>query len=115
MLSAAGDCDDANTTRVKTAWKKFKELLSVLLSRHLSHKTQGHVYSTCVQSAMLHVSETWLLTKPDFQRLQHSDRGMIRQIYNVKPDDVATTSSSKLLEILGLKDLDLILKDIVYQ
>ena len=30
MLSAAGGCELSTTTRVKTAWKKFKELLPVL-------------------------------------------------------------------------------------
>ena len=35
MLSAAGDCELSTTTRVKTAWKKFKDLLPVLSSRHL--------------------------------------------------------------------------------
>ncbi|RUS81963.1 hypothetical protein EGW08_010278 [Elysia chlorotica] len=111
MLSAAGGCDLATTTRVKTAWKKFKELLPVLLSRHLSYKTRGHVYSTCVQSAMLHASETWPLTKPNLQRLQRNDRAMIRQICNVKPEDVATTRSNELLTLLGLEDLNLILKE----
>ncbi|RUS86452.1 hypothetical protein EGW08_005767 [Elysia chlorotica] len=49
MLSAAGGCDLATTTRVKTAWKKFKELLPVLLSRHLSYKTRGvqHLCAEC--------------------------------------------------------------------
>ncbi|RUS80290.1 hypothetical protein EGW08_011974 [Elysia chlorotica] len=111
MLSAAGGCDLATTTRVKTAWKKFKELLPVLLSRHLSNKTRGHVYSTCVRSAMLHASETWPLTKPNLQRLKRNDRAMIRQICNVKPEDVATTRSNELLTLLGLEDLNLILKE----
>ena len=35
MLSAAGGCELSTTTCVKTAWKKFKELLPVLSSRHL--------------------------------------------------------------------------------
>ena len=39
MLSAAGGCELSTTTHVKNAWKKFKELLSVLSSRHLSFKT----------------------------------------------------------------------------
>ena len=43
MLSAGGGCEMAVTTRVKTAWKKFRELLPVLTSRHLSYKTRGHV------------------------------------------------------------------------
>ena len=51
MLSAAGGCELSTTTRVKTAWKKFKDLLPVLSSRHLSFKTRGRVYSSCVRSA----------------------------------------------------------------
>ena len=98
MLSAAGGCELSTTTRVKTAWKKFKELKPVLSSRHLSFKTCGLVYSTCVRSAMLH-------------RLQRNDRAMIRQTCNVKPQDTATIRSIELLARLGIKDLDLILKE----
>ena len=111
MLSAAGGCELSTTTRVKTAWKKFKDLLSVLSSRHLSFKTRGHVYSSCVRSAMLHASETWPLTKPNLQHLQRNDRAMIRQICIVRPRDIATTRSNELLVQLGIEDLDLILKE----
>ena len=108
MLSAGGGCEIAVTTRVKTAWKKFRELLPVLTSRHLSYKTRGHVYSACVRSAMLHASETWPLTKRNLQRLQRNDRAMIRQICSIKPEDVATVRSSELLAKLELEDLNLI-------
>ena len=106
-----GDMLSAATTRVKTAWKKFKDLLPVLSSRHLSFKTRGRVYSSCVWSAMLHASETWPLTKPNLQRLQRNDRAMIRQICNVRPQDIVTTRSNELLVRLGIEDLDLILKE----
>ena len=46
MLSAGGGCEIEVTTRVKTAWKKFRELLPVLTSHHLSYKTHGHVRIT---------------------------------------------------------------------
>ena len=105
MLSAGGGCETTVTTRVKTAWTKFKELLPVLTSRHLSYKTRGHVYSSCVRSAMLHASETLPLTKTNVQR---NDRAMIRQICSIKPEDVATVRSNKLLA--KLEDLDLILR-----
>ena len=111
MLSAAGGCELATITRVKSAWKKFKELLPILSSRHLSYKTRGRVYSTCVRSAMLHASETWPLTRLNFQRLQRNDRAMIRWICNVKPEDMATVQSNTLLERLGLESLDLILRE----
>ena len=84
MLSAGGGCEIAVTTRVKTAWKKFRELLPVLTSRHLSNKTRGHVYSS------------WPLTKTNLQRLQRNDRAMIRQICSIKPEDVARVRSSEL-------------------
>ena len=111
MLSAAGGCELSTTTRVKTDWKKFKDLLLVLSSRHLSFKTRSRVYSSCVRSAMLHASETGPLTKPNLQRLQRNDRAMIRQICNVRPQDIVPTRSNELLVRLGIEDLDLILKE----
>ena len=83
----------------------------VLYADDLSFKTRGHVYSSCVRSAMLHGSETWPLTKPSLQRLQRNDRAMIRQICNVKPQDNANIRSTELLARLGIEDLDLILKE----
>ena len=106
MLSAVGGCELSTTTHVKTTWKKFKDLLPVLSSRHLSFKTRGCVYSSCVQSAMLHTSETWPLTKPNLQRLQQNDRAIIRQICNVRPQDIVTTRSNELLVQLGIENLD---------
>ena len=111
MLSAAGGCELSITTRVKNAWKKFKEPIPVLSSCHLSFKTRGRVYSSCVRSAMPHASETWALTKPSLQHLQRNDRAMIRQICHVKPQDIANIRSTELLAWLGIEDLLLILKE----
>ena len=82
MLSVAGGCELATTTHVNTAWKKVKELLPFFSSRHLSYKTHGCVYSSCVRNVMLHASETWPLTRPDLQRLQRNDRAMITQSHD---------------------------------
>ena len=111
MFSAAGGCELSTTAHVKTTWKKFKDLLPVLSSRHLSFKTCGRVYSLCVRSTMLHASEPLPLTKPNLQHLQRNDRAMIRQICNVRPQDIVTTRSNELLARLGIEDLDLILKE----
>ena len=111
MLSEAGGCELPITTRVKTAWKTVKDLLPDLSSLHFSFRTRGRVYSSCVQSAMLHTSETWPLAKPNLQPLQRNDRAMIRQICNVRLQDIVTTRSSELLVQLGIEDLDLILKE----
>ena len=100
-----------NPKNLDESYKKFKELKPVLSSRHLSFKTCGRVYSWCVRSAMLHASETCPVTKPCLLRLQRNDRAMIRQVCNVKPQDIASIRSTELLAQLGIEDMDLILKE----
>ena len=97
-------------TRLQVIKWMYKEMLPVLSSHHLSFKTHGCVYSSCVWSAMLHASETWQLTKPNLC-LQRNDRAMIRQVCSVKPQDIVTTRSNELHARLGVEDLDLILKE----
>ena len=90
--------------------KKVKELLPVLSSRHLSFKTHGRMYSSCVLSAMLHASETWPLSKPNLQRLQRNDRA--DQTYlQCQAARHCHHRSNELLGRLGIEDLDFILKE----
>ena len=105
----AGGCELATTTSVKNAWKKFKKLLPVFSSHHLSYKICGRVYSSCVWNGMLHASETGPLTMPDLQHLRHN-RAMIRQICTVKSENVATVRSNEMLARLEI-DLDVILRE----
>ena len=60
---------------------------------------------------MFHASEAWPLTKPDLQRLRHSNRVIIRHIFNVMPDDLATDRSNKLLAQLVVDYLDVIQRE----
>ena len=54
MLSTGGGCEITVTTHVKPARKKFRELLPVLTSCHLSYKTRGHVYNSCMPVKLGH-------------------------------------------------------------
>jgi len=58
MLSASAGCSLAIITRCCTAWGKSKKLLPILTSKHISLTVRGKVFDTCVQSALLHGSET---------------------------------------------------------
>ena len=51
------------------------------------------------------------LTKPNLQGLQRNDRANIKQICNVRLQDIVNTMSNELLARLGIEDLDLILKE----
>jgi len=58
MLDADGGCDSAVTTRVRSAWIKFREYLPILTGKGFSLKQKGKVYATCVRSCLMHGSET---------------------------------------------------------
>ena len=98
----AGGCDSAIAGRCCAAWGKFRKLLPLLTSRHISPKSRGQVYSSCVRSAMLHGSETWGPNASELQRLCLNDRSMVRWICGVSAHD--DIPSDQLLEKLGQTD-----------
>ena len=103
MLCAGGGCKLAIVTRCSTAWGKFKRLLPILTSKHVSLRTRGKVFNACVRSALLHGSETWAPTAPDLQRLRWKDRSMVRWICRVRDDD--KVSADTLCAMLGVQEV----------
>ena len=80
-------CFDATTARIRSAWKKFRDLLPILTCRGLSLKSRGYAYNACVHSVLLHASEVWAATQEYVSRLNCNDMMMIRWICFVKLRD----------------------------
>jgi len=59
MLSVDGDADAAVQARIRLGWNKFRQLVPLLTNNDVSLIMRGRLYSSCVQSSMLHGSETW--------------------------------------------------------
>ena len=87
MLSVGGGCELAAITRCNCAWGKFQQLLPLLTNRQVHILTRGKVYSSCVRSVMLHVSETWAMKADTLNPLRRNDCAMIHWICNVKAKD----------------------------
>ena len=104
MLSATDGCELTTTTCENCLEEVQGAATSSLFPLPLFQDTWPRVQ--LMWSAILHASETWPLTKPNLQRLQRNDRAMIRQICNVKIQDIVTTRSNELLVRLGIEDLD---------
>jgi len=58
-----GYADAAVETRIRIGWNKFRQLVPLLTNKDVSLKVRGRLYSSCVQSNMLHGSETWPVRK----------------------------------------------------
>ena len=63
MLSAEEDDDAAVEARIRVGWNKFRQLVALLMNKDISLIRYGKLYSSCVQSSMLHGSETWPVRK----------------------------------------------------
>jgi len=60
MLSVDGNADAAVENRIRIGWNKFRQLVPLLTNKDICLKVRGRFYSSCVQSSMLHGSETGL-------------------------------------------------------
>ena len=59
MISAGGVARESSVARIRSGWKKFRELLPLLTSRVFSLHMKGRVFEACVRSVVLYGSETW--------------------------------------------------------
>ena len=100
MIGAGGGAGEAARARVRCAWSKFRELAPVLTSRGASLKVKGKVYRTCVQRVMVYGSETWPMKVEDVQRLERTERMMVRWMCGVRLNN--RISSEELNGRLGI-------------
>ena len=94
----------ATTARIRSAWKKFRHLLSILTCCGFSLKSRGYAYNACVRSVLLYASETWAATQEDVSRLNRNDMMMIRWICSAKLRD--KVPSEELRSRLGLGSIE---------
>ena len=59
VLNGEGGASMVSINRVRSGWKKFRELSGVLTIKKVVLRLKGRVYAACVRSAMLYGSETW--------------------------------------------------------
>jgi hypothetical protein len=101
MIGAGGGAEEASRARVRSAWAKFRELAPILTSRGASLKVKGRVYKACVQRVMVYGSETWPVKAEDMQRLQRTERMMVRWMCGASLKD--RKSSDDLNRRLGVE------------
>ena len=64
--------------RIWIGWNKFRQLEPLLANKDVSLIMRGRLYSSSVQSHMLHGSETWPVRKENEMALQRADMRMVR-------------------------------------
>ena len=103
-MCAGGGCQRAITTRIRCAWGKFRELLPLLTSKSISFLRRGQLFNACVRRALMRAAECWATTKKDMDRIQRTDRSMMRWMCGVRLSDRVRVIS--LLQKLNLPSIE---------
>ena len=86
-MSGDGDADAAVQTRIQTGWNTFRQLVPLLTNKDISLIARGRLYSSCVQSSMLHESETWPIRKANEVAFQPAEMRIVRWMCGIKLQD----------------------------
>ena len=106
ILGQSGRCVNAVTARIRSAWKRFRELMPILTNHGILLVNRGKVLNACVCSILLYGSESRPLSMMDLPRLKMSDHAMIRWIYGMKlPQPLPTEELRNKLNIYDIADV----------
>jgi len=91
--------------RIRSGWNKFRQSVSLLTNKNKNILLiiTGSLYSSCVQSSMLHRSETWPVRKENEVALQQAEMRTARWMCDTKVKD--RLQSKELRHRLGLDDI----------
>jgi len=84
------------------------QLVPLLTNKDISLIVRGRLHSSCVQSSMLHGSETWPVRKENEVALQWAEMRMVRWMCGIKLQD--RVPSKGLRDRLGLDDIISVLR-----
>jgi len=107
-IGSSGGSEHAVLARIRGAWNRFRQLVSVLAARDISLKLRGKLYDSCVRSTMLYGSETWVMKKDTESKLIRNENQMLRWMCGVKLLD--KISCRELRSRLGLESIEVVMR-----
>ena len=103
MMTCGLEAEDTVRARTTTAWKKWRELASLLVNNKIPLKSRVKIYNACIRPVLLYGSETWALTKQIETKLRSSDCRMLRYMAHIKWQD--TKTNDEVIKICEIEDI----------
>ena len=93
-------------TRIRSARGKFSELMPFLTCRDALLKLKGKIYKACVQCTMVYGSENWQVKAEDMNRLETTERMMIRWMCGVTlKEKIRSVDLLRRLDVMAVSDV----------
>jgi len=92
-LDSSGYCSPEILHRIGIASSVVGRLDNIWKQPHLSLQTKLRIYTSCVQSTLLHGADTWTILKADGKRLQAFHMQCQRRILGIRWSDFVTNAT----------------------
>ena len=109
VISTEGDAQEAVTSRIRSAWKKFEEISDVICGTSISLKVRGTLYKSYVRNALTYGAECWALKMEDERRLKTTEMRMLQMICGKTLKD--KINNDKIREMTGVVRLEEFLRE----
>ena len=109
VISTKKGAQEAVTSRIRSAGKKFKEVSNVIRGRSMLLKVRGTLYKSYVRNALTYGAERWALKMEDERRLKTTEMRMLRMICGKTLKD--KMNNEKIREMMGVVRLDEFLRE----
>ena len=109
VIRTEGGAQEAVTSRIRLAWKKFNEVSNVICRRSVSLKVRGTLYKCYVRYAPTYGAECWALKMEDERRLKTTEMRMLRMICGKTLKD--KINNEKIREMTGVVRLEEFLRE----
>ena len=100
VISTEAGAQEAVTSRIRSAWKKLKEVSNVIYRRSISLKVRGTLYKSYVRNALTCGAACWALKMEDERRLKTTEMRMLRMIHGKTLKD--KINNEKIREMMGV-------------
>ena len=103
-MSCVGGAEAAVRARIVSVWRKWRELVSLLVSQNLPLVNWARVYCACVRLVLLYAAETRVLTGKLEGLLVRCNQRMLRYVAKVRWQD--RVSNEEVQRRCGVEDLE---------
>ena len=104
VISTERGAQEAVTSRIRSAWRKFKEVSNVICGRSISLKVRGTLYKSYVRNDLTYAAECWALKMEEERRLKTTEMRMLPMISGKTLKD--KINNEKIREMTGVVRLE---------
>ena len=84
VLDCEAGIEKAVRAKVAVAWKKWRDMASLITNKNVPLKIRGSVYESCARSVMFSGAEIWAMTANMEDIMKSYDQRMLRYMAGVR-------------------------------